>query len=258
MRKQVPATESVGTLARGLDVLGLFGTAGPALTQTEMSEALGLPLPTVHRLVALLAERGYLEREAGSRRFRLGMEVAQLVPPLLAGLRLPAYAREQLRAVAEETGETVNLGVRREREVVYLVSEAGDRLLTPRAPVGLKLPLHCTALGKCLLAQLPEPEARAAAGPAPYERRTRATLTSWRALRAALAAAQRDGVAVSEEEYEQGLTSFAVPVAWPEGPAAINVSLPSARATPGFRARHVPRLRKAAASIAAATALHAG
>ncbi len=74
----------------------------------------------------------------------------------MSGLRLPDAARDALRALAAETGETVNLAVLHEREVVYLLSESGTNLLTPRATIGMRLPVHCTALGKCLLAQLPD------------------------------------------------------------------------------------------------------
>jgi IclR family acetate operon transcriptional repressor len=258
MRKQISATESVGTLARGLDVLELLAEEGPELSQTEIATSLGLPLPTVHRLCAVLSERGFLERDPASRRFRLGMQVARLVPALLAGLGLPEVARGQLRRLASTTGETVNLGVRQEADVVYLVSEAGARLLAPRATVGLRLPLHCTALGKCLLAQLSDAEARAAIGPGPYERRTAFTLTSWPTIQAALEEVREAGVAISREEYEEGLASYAVPVAWPEGPAALNISLPTARATEAFREQYVPLLLEAADAIAAGAALHGG
>ena len=72
MRKQVSFNESsVGTLARGLDVLELFSPASPELSQKEISGMLGLPMPTVHRLVAVLTERGWLARDPGSRRLRL-------------------------------------------------------------------------------------------------------------------------------------------------------------------------------------------
>jgi DNA-binding IclR family transcriptional regulator len=75
MRKEVPRSESVGTLARELDILGLFAREAPELTQTEISAALGLPLPTVHRLTAVLAERGFLERDPRTR------GLALLTPP---------------------------------------------------------------------------------------------------------------------------------------------------------------------------------
>jgi IclR family acetate operon transcriptional repressor len=123
------------------------------------------------------------------------------------------------------------------------------------------LPAHCTALGKALLAQLPEDLARAALGPEPYEERTPATLTSWAQLRPALEQVRGTGVAESWEEYEIGLVSIAVPVAWLDGPgtAAVNVSLPITRATDAFRAGVGERLRRIARRLesgrAAASAL---
>ena len=248
----------MGTLARGLDILGLFATEAPELSQTEMSAALGLPLPTVHRLTAVLAERGYLERDPRTRRFRLGLEVARFMPPLLSGLRLPELARAHVARLAADTGETVNLAVLQDGEIVYLLSESGGRLLSARTPVGTRLPGHCTALGKCLLAQLPDEVARDAAGPEPYEERTAATRTTWEELQPVLARIRRDGVAQSWEEYEIGLASIAVPVGWLDGPgsAALNVSLPTTRATRSFRGQLVARLREIAALIETSLAAH--
>ena len=186
MRKQISRTESgssVGTLARGLDILELFAGEAPALTQKEISERLGLPVPTVHRLTKLLVERGWLVRDAGSRRLRIGLGVARLLPALLSGLRLPEIARDHVRGLAERSGETVNLAVLHGGEVVYLLSESGSRLLTLRSTIGLRLPVHCTALGKCLLAQIPDDEARRAAGPEPYAALTPGTVTTWDELR---------------------------------------------------------------------------
>jgi IclR family acetate operon transcriptional repressor len=252
MRKQVSINESsVGTLARGLDVLELFASTAPELSQKEISEALRLPMPTVHRLVALLSERGWLEREPGSRRLRLGLEMARLVPALLAGMRLPELARPHLLRLAAEAQETVNMAILEGPEVVYLVSETADRLLTSRVSVGWRLPAHCTALGKCLLAQLPEDLARVTLGPEPYERRTERTLTTWTELADDLVGIRGEGVAVSEEEYEIGLISISVPLNWIGrlGAAAVNVSLPAARASGDSRRLLTQRLRAAAREI---------
>jgi DNA-binding IclR family transcriptional regulator len=207
----------------------------------------------------VLAESGYLERDPQTRRYRLGLEVARLMPPLLSGLQLPDRARAELNRLASETGETVNLAVLHDGEIVYLLSAAGGRLLTSRTPVGLRLPAHCTALGKCLLSQLPDAVARAQAGREPYERRTPATHTTWRALRAALDEIRRGRVALSWEEYEVGLASIAVPVAWTDGPgsAAVNVSLPTSRATDAFRSQLTGRLQEVAERIEAGLAVAA-
>jgi len=254
MRKQLSPDEnkgSVGTLARGLDILELFAGGSPELTQTEISERLGLPVPTVHRLVKLLTERGWLVRDDASRRLRLGLGAARLLP----AVRLPDLAREPLRALAERSGETVNLATLEGAEVLYLVSETGANLLTLRSHVGLRLPVHATALGKCLLAQLDDETARRAAGREPYGELTAKTVTTWERLRPQLERVRREGVAYSREEYEIGLHSIAVPLAWVDGdgPVAVNVSLPSSRAGRDATAELTRELRAAAARISGAT-----
>jgi IclR family acetate operon transcriptional repressor len=250
MRKQLSQDEnkgSVGTLARGLDILELFAGGSPELTQTEISDRLGLPVPTVHRLVKLLTERGWLVRDAATRRLRLGLGAARLLP----AVRLPDLARAPLRALADRTGETANLATLDGHDVLYLLSEPGTHLLTLRSHVGLRLPAHATALGKCLLAQLDDDAARAATGNEPYERLTDRTITKWSKLRVSLERIRREGVAYSREEYEIGLYSIAVPLSWfdGDGPVAVNVSLPSSRATRDTIASVVRELKRTAGTI---------
>ena len=252
MRKQVSIDESSpGTLARGLDVLKLFDASASGLSQKEIADALELPMPSVHRLTALLTERGWLERDRLTRRLRLGLGVARLVPALMAGLRLPELARPHLVRLAATVDETVNVAILDGSDVIYLLGESADRVLTSRVTVGMRLPAHCVSLGKCLLAQLPEEVARNALGDEPYERRTEHSQTTWSDLAPELATIRETGVAVSEEEYEIGLISLAVPVSWIDGPgtAAINVSMPATRATPEFREELVRALRECARAI---------
>jgi DNA-binding IclR family transcriptional regulator len=253
MRNQVSTTDSgsVGTLARGLDVLEYFAREARELSQKEISDALGLPMPTTHRLTTLLTERGWLQRDEGTRRLRLGLKVAHLMPALLSGLQLPDVARPHLLRLVAEVNETINLAVLEGPDIVYLLSESADRLLTTRATVGTRLPSHCTALGKCLLAGLPPEVARAALGPEPYAHLTDRTLTRWEELAPDLEEIRARGVAISEGEYEQGLVSIAVPVGWVggSGTAAINVSLPDVRATAKFRQILTDELVRSAQAI---------
>ena len=242
---------SVGTLARGLDILELFAGGSRELTQKQMSEGLGLPLPTVHRLTTALVERGYLERDPATRRFRLGLALARLMPSLLSGLRLPDVARVHLSELAGRSGETVNLVVLRGPEVMYLYSESGGRLLTATVPVGLRLPAHCVASGKCMLAGLSDEEARQALGSEPWETRTPKTRTTWEQLLPDLELARRSGFATTDDEFEVGLRSIAVPVPFADGalPAAISVSVPTPRFTAAFSDELLQGLREAAAAI---------
>ncbi len=249
----------VRALARGLEILRLFGRAGPELSQTQVAEALALPLPTVHRLVATLERLGFIARDPRSRRLRLGLELLRLVAPLMEGLRVPEVAREELRALAYETGETSNLATLDGNEVVYLMGYSGERLLTVQTSVGLRLPAHCTALGKCLVATVGDEVAERLLGTQPYARRTERTRVTWPELRDDLARVRRDGFALSEEEFEVGLVSIAVPLeaVGSRTPLAINVSLPSFRAGRSERPLLLERLRKAAEAIEASLRLAA-
>ena len=254
-----PDDGSVRALARGLDVLRLFGTLAPELSQSQVAEALSLPAPTVHRLVGTLEQRGFLIRDRTSRRFRLGLEILRLFVPLMEGMRVPEVAREHVRALASESGETANLGTLDGDEVVYVMGYSGNRLLTVQTSVGLRLPAHCTALGKCLLATVGDELAERFLGPEPYVRRTRRTKGTWGELREDLQRVRADGYALSEEEFEVGLVSLAVPLSVANGraPLAINVSLPSVRATESERQRLLERLRTTAEAIEMSLAIAA-
>jgi DNA-binding IclR family transcriptional regulator len=135
----------------------------------------------------------------------------------------------------------------------------GERHLTAQTSVGLRLPAHCTALGKSLLAAVGDDVAARLVGPGPYPRRTPRTKVTWAQLEEDLERVRREGFAASDEEFEIGLVSFAVPLASPDDrpPLAINVSLPSMRATDSEREVLVARLRETADAIAASLRLAA-
>ncbi len=242
------------TLRRGLDVLSLFSRS-PEWTQSGISQATGLPMPTVYRLCLTLVEAGFLERD-GSR-LRCGVKLIELASEAVSALTPLDVADQHLQVLADATGETANLGILVGGEVVYLRSAAGERLLRPQVAVGSRAPAYCTAIGKCLLAQLDPADARQAAGPEPYPARTERTPTSWRALSAALDLARSDGIAESNQEYELGLNSFAMRVPSVDGgrPSAISVSPPTSRATRTDRRLLTAELSRAAEAITAAMRL---
>ena len=240
MRKQVSVSEngSVGTLARGLDVLELFASSAPELSQKQISDTLGLPMPTVHRLTALLTERGWLDRDPVTRRLRLGLEMARLVPALMAGMRLPELARPHLLRLASDVQRDRERRDPRGPDVVYLLSESGDRLLTSNV-----LDRHATARPLHRARQVPA--GAAARGRRPERARARALRAADRPHADDLARARRrtsPRSATPESPSRRRSTSWgssrspcrsAGPTA--PAPAAINVSLPAGRATPEFR-----------------------
>ena len=246
MRKQLSQDEnkaSVGTLARGLDILELFAGESPELTQTEISDRLGLPVPTVHRLVKLLTERGWLVRDPATRRLRLGLGAARLLPAVRLPEPCPRAAADAGRAHRRdrEPGDARRqrgpLSAERDRE-----PPSDAPLARGPSPAGAR---HGSR-------EVPAGAARRRRGPRGGRRRairalTDRTVTGWSKLRANLERIRREGVAFSREEYEIGLCSVAVPLDWVQGdgPVAVNVSLPASRAGRDATAGLVRELRAA-------------
>lgn len=229
-RRPKEGGDSIRALGRGLEVLDLFAIGRTELSLTEVAELTDLPLPTVQRMLRTLEQHGYVRRTHDRGPFTLGPALLPLIPPLFASLSVIDIARPFIDELAARTDESPNLAVLEGAQVLYLVTSSGRRLLTPNTAPGMKLPAHCTALGKSLLAQLDDVAARAALGAEPYERRTDATLTTWSELGPELARIRDRGHSLSEGEYEEGLCACAVPVTttWAT-PASINVAVPTSR-----------------------------
>ena len=254
----VRASQDGQSLGRVLDVLGLFSADRARLSLSEIAELLGWPVPTTHRVIATLVDRGFLVREPHTKQFRLGLGVIRLVAPLLTSFQLPELARPHLQSLSLHTGETVNLAILDGAEVLYLSSYPGRFRVRVDATPGARLSAHCTALGKCLLAQLGPEDARRRLGPRPYAPMTPKTARTWEELTPRLDAARSRGYAVSVDEYEIGLLSCAVPVRAEIGlVAAINVAAPAMRVSPEALVETIlPQLRAAAAAIDRAGVSH--
>jgi len=256
-RSEQPPVRSLG---RVLDVLELFG-APSSLSVSEVAQQLGWPVPTAHRAIATLIDHEFLVRDPDTKRLRLGFGVLRLVAPLLAGFTLPELARPHLRVLAEDTGETTSVAVLDGAEVLYLVSHPGTFRLRVDATPGLRLPAaHCTALGKCLLAQLDPDDARRRLGSEPYTAFTRQSARTWAELAPALDAARARGYAISVNEYEEGLLGCAVPIHTRDGViAGVNVAVSAARVSPEQLVDVIlPKLKATAGAIDHAEAAGAG
>lgn len=243
---------SVKTLIRGLDILQLFSAEDPELSQSEIAARCGLPMPTVHRLVGTLVSRQFLEPVSGGRGLRLGNAVLRLAGPLMSRRDPDVLIRQKLHEMSERTGETTNLATLVGAWIVYLDGVTGSRVLTPQATIGARLPAHCTALGKALLAQLDDADVKKRMGKLPYQQLTKYTARSWTDLKERLDEVRKSGIAISNEEYEIGLTSLAIalPVQVDGSQRAMNISVPTTRSTEEFRTLATDLLGQAVASVA--------
>lgn len=218
----------IQSLARGLKILDLLAEAGDGLSVTELAEALGVDKASASRLVSTLAQYGYVEKDPATRRCHLGPQVVGLSRRVLARLPLREAGRPFLRQLMERTGECAHLAVPAQGKALYVDQVESPATLRVNAQVGTMNPLHCTALGKVLLAfgDLPLP--------APLEAFTPRTITEPETLRRHLEEVRRLGYAVDDEEFDPGVRCIAAPVFDFEGRLAgsMGISGPSTRLTP--------------------------
>ena len=234
---------------RALRSLELIADAGE-LGVTELGRRLGVHKATASRLAATLAERGLLERDPSTDRYRLGFGLVRLAGAAMARLDLVSSARDTLSDLAERTHETATIGVLSGDDVVSVDQVTGTRSIVSVSWVGRRTPLHTTSTGKVFLAHMDERE-RARRLARPLERTTPRSVTSAEELGSQLEEVRRRGYAQTMEELEVGLNAVAAPVRQGDGTvvAALSVSGPS------FRLRPVDLPRVGRLTIEAADAI---
>lgn len=222
-----PATYRVEALAKGLRVLTAFSEARPVLTLSELAVLAELPLPTTFRMAATLEEAGYLERLSNGA-YRPGLRVLTLGHATLQGSDLVQVSEASLRALADRTGQTVNLAVLAGDRVLYLVRIRNGDLVTANLHVGSTLPAAHSSLGKVLLADLDPREVRARLGKSAFRHHAGPkAVMSHKELARQLVVVREQGYAVQDEEVAAGLRAVAAPVrnADRRAVAAINVAV---------------------------------
>jgi DNA-binding IclR family transcriptional regulator len=203
------STPGTTVASRLLAVVGAFDDRHRNLSLSEIARRAQIPLPTAHRLVGELVGGGALQRRDDGRYVigRLVWEAGLLAP--VQG-RLRQVAEPFLHDVYAATLATVHLAVRDGDEVLYLHRMQGRASVPIVSTVGTRLPMHCTGVGKVLLAHAPpDVSVRALAR---LTRITPHTITRPDVLRAQLDRIRRDGVATTSEEMSLGACSLAVPV----------------------------------------------
>ncbi len=237
-------------LERTFGILGVFTESRPEWSTTQVARELGLPVPTVHRILAALKRLGYVSQHAETRRFRLGMAAFSLGERArtLADLRPAAIG--PLRRLTDATGETALLTVlspARDRSVCLERVETSQPLRLSVQP-GRQLPLHAGASQKALLAFMPSDEIERLTAQ-PLERFCTATITSRPALLRELTAIRGRGWSSSYEETNVGVWGIAVPVlSAADVVCAVGIAGPSPRLTVE-RVRRDVRLTHEAATV---------
>ena len=213
-----------------LDILASKAEVG--ITLAELSALIGMPKSSTHRYLATLQELGLAERKNGDR-YSLGVKVIELAGSFLAKSDLRNETQVVLKDLAERTGETIHLAVPSGAEVVYIAKVESTHALGMFSHIGARLPMHCTALGKAILA-FSKAEQLQLVLSQPLIRRTPHSITSPDALKAELDLIHARGFAIDNEENELGIRCVGAPIIdYTATPiAAISISAPRDRMAP--------------------------
>lgn len=238
---------TVQSVARAFAILEVMAEHDGQATLSELSESMGIAMPTVHRLVRSLVSLGYV-RQLPSRRYALGPGLIRLGEK--ATLLLAAWAKPMLEELERAAQETANLAILDGDMAVYVAQVPSRHQMRMFTEVGRRVHTHSTGVGKALLSQLSNEQVLSIVRRAGLPKFTETTHTSQASLLADLDEIRGRGYAIDEGEQEVGVRCFAVPVVGTTTPTAVSVSGPDARLTLATAEWLVPALARASQQLA--------
>lgn len=234
----------------GLDAL-LLVASRKSLGVTELAAELGIDKSTASRVLATLQDADMVEKQQDSLKFQLGPAILRMSEQYHRNVSVMAVARPVMERLVSEIRESVHLGVLANNHAVVVDQIHSDSRLVVHAQVGGREPLHCSAVGKCLLAFAPdETRDRLLAGLS-LDAHTRNTITDLDRLKSELERIRQVGHAMDVEELSAGITCVAVPIRNSRGAYvyALGASGAAGRMTPKTLNHTVPLMLNAAHDI---------
>ena len=236
-------SSGVQSVHRALDLVEIVAAHGGQLSIGEIAAAADVPLPTVHRLLRTLVDRGYM-RQMPNRHYALGFRLVPL--GAAASAMVGADTGLVLGTLVDALGESASLAILSGFHAEYVAQAPSRHAMRMFTEVGRQVDLHCTAVGKVLLAQLTDDRVHEIVRRAGLRRHTPGTHATESALFADLVEIRERGYAIDEQEQETGVRCVAVPVGpHPMSWMAVSVSGPVTRMTDEMVARAVPLLQTA-------------
>jgi IclR family transcriptional regulator, KDG regulon repressor len=223
----------VKSVSRALDIVALVGMKKGGLGVTEIANQIDINKSSVFRTLSTLVQYGYVEQDCDTGKYKLGYKFLDMSSKLLESIDIRAEAKPFLQELEQKTNEVIHLVVYDQGEVVYIEKLEGNETLRTHSKVGKRAPMHCTSVGKAILAHLHENDVRAIIERKGMPYHTEHTLNSMEALLEELNRIRRRGYALDLEENEYGITCIAAPVFDHLGNvvAAVSISGPTTRMT---------------------------
>lgn len=243
----------VASVVRALRVLEAFAGEPDGVALSRLAERLGYGKPSLSKILATLAREGFVRQDPLSGRFHLGWRLLALAFGHAERVGLPALCLPILQSLADDTDELVQLALVEGQQLLFVAKAEGPGQRMRMLPlVGVAAPAHATAAGKAWLAHLPPAQAEAIIGRRGLPRLTARTLSSPARLLAQLREARARGYAIVDEELVEGGRAVAAPILVAGRPVgAVAVSGPTFRLSVVRLQRMAPRVKRAAAELAA-------
>ncbi|MBW7651962.1 IclR family transcriptional regulator [Anoxybacillus sp. ST4] len=223
----------VKSVSRALKIMDILSNYRHGIGVTEIAKQIGIHKSSVHRLLSTLAEHGYVEQDGETERYKLGYKLLEMSSKLLESIDLRKEAKPYLRELEQITNEVVHLVVYDQGEVIYIEKLDGNETLRMHSKVGKRAPMHCTAVGKAILAHLPKHVVMDILKRKGLPPHTDYTITDQRMFLRELERVCEAGYALDLEENEYGIRCIAVPIFdhTKQVVAAVSVSGPTIRMT---------------------------
>ena len=205
-------TSPATAVERALNILEAAAHRRDGLTNSEISRKLAIPKSSASYILRTLEKRGYLRRDAGTGRYRLGLKILSLGGDAQANLDIADVALPFMRSLVERIHLTVHLAVLDQGEAVYIEKVEAPGFFKVNTWVGRRMFLHSTSVGKCLLAWLPKHEIETLVKQEGLKKRTPKTITSISKLVADLDHVKHSGYAVDDEENSLGARCLGAPI----------------------------------------------
>lgn len=221
----------VKSLYKALKLLDCFSEQNTLLGISEVSEKAALPKSTVHNIFSTFAVCGILVQDSKTGKYHLGPKIVQLSNSYFASSTSMKAVSSEMEKLSSIFNENVYYGTLFEDQVLYLEAVHGSTLSRSTSIIGATAPLHCTGIGKCILAWLSDPALIDRLCKKGLRKFTDNTITSRTLLEKELAEIREQGYAVDNMEHEYGVKCVAVPIFRSNGvlSGAISISCPSLR-----------------------------
>ncbi|MBU8918050.1 IclR family transcriptional regulator [Bacillus sp. FJAT-29953] len=244
----------IQSIERAADVLEIFLTTNSELSVKEISEKVNLSKSTVHGIIKTLEHRGYLQQNPDDLKYRLGIKLFELGNFVGKHLDIRSIARPIIKDLVNELNETVHLVLLNRNEIIYIEKEDGPRTLTMYSHIGKRAPVHCTGVGKAILANLSDQEVDRLLSIQNLQSFTEFTMTDKEEIKNHLKSIRECGYAVDDEEIELGLKCIAAPIFNHQGNviASISCAAPKIRLDEERLPKVIAGIRKAALEISKA------